>query len=479
MSHDVFISHSSKDKTVADAVCSTLENDGIRCWIAPRDIRAGDSWGSSIIKAIEQSRVMVIIFSENANESQQVMREVERAVQKNVVVVPFRIDGVEPTADMEYFLSATHWLDAMTPELDAHLETLTSTVSSILNPDESNAQAPAPKPRSVAPAAYSQPRPAPSKKKSKLVIWIGLAAAAAIAIGFFLLRPAESNEQNSLQPSLVEARPQPSTIQEAVVEETVTDAQAKASEPQPKASEPQPRASNAMESRELAVERPTHAATVEASNPPVTEPKTPPPAQTIAETPTAVAETPTAVSNPDPEKISVQVPTTAAAGSSIEVGWTGPALKGDYLSVAKPSSRAGRQHMRYQYVRAGQIPTLRLPDEPGTYEIRYISGGSDSIRATSPIEVTAPQIVIQDIGEVEAGSHFNLRFTGGGNSGDFLAIFKPGDSISRYSTNKYASRGNTIGLRAPNDAGTYVVRYISGQEKLEWASKEFTVKAKE
>ena len=55
MPHDVFISHSSADKRAADATRAILEGRGIKCWIAPRDIRPGSDGGESIVSAIEQS----------------------------------------------------------------------------------------------------------------------------------------------------------------------------------------------------------------------------------------------------------------------------------------------------------------------------------------------------------------------------------------------------------------------------------------
>lgn len=63
MSHDVFISHSSKDKAVANAICAALEAAGIKCWIAPRDIRSGEEWPEAIVNAIKKSRFMILIFS--------------------------------------------------------------------------------------------------------------------------------------------------------------------------------------------------------------------------------------------------------------------------------------------------------------------------------------------------------------------------------------------------------------------------------
>ena len=132
MSHDVFISYSSKDKPVADAVCATLEGTGVRCWIAPRDIVPGTEWGEAIIRALDDSRVLVLVFSANANASPQIRREVERAVHKEVPVIPMRIENVLPERSLEYFLSAPHWLDALTPPLEQHLERLTQTVKSLL-----------------------------------------------------------------------------------------------------------------------------------------------------------------------------------------------------------------------------------------------------------------------------------------------------------------------------------------------------------
>jgi hypothetical protein len=132
MAHDVFISHSGKDKPVADAVCATLEIGGVRCWIAPRDIVPGTQWGEAIIDAISSSQVMVLVFSSNANESQQIIREVERAVSKGIPVIPFRVEDVDPNKSLEYFISAPHWLDALTPPLEKHLGQLLSTIKLLL-----------------------------------------------------------------------------------------------------------------------------------------------------------------------------------------------------------------------------------------------------------------------------------------------------------------------------------------------------------
>src|SRR5579862_9572582 len=117
MAHDVFISYSSKDKSTADAVCAALESCGIRCWIAPRDVFPGEAYAAALVRALHESQVMVLVFSAGANQSPQVLREVERAVSRAIPILPFRIEDIPPSEAMEYFISSSHWLDALTQPL--------------------------------------------------------------------------------------------------------------------------------------------------------------------------------------------------------------------------------------------------------------------------------------------------------------------------------------------------------------------------
>ena len=132
MPHDVFISYSTKDKKAADAVCAVCERNKIRCWIAPRDIIPGTGWGSSIINAIQSSKVMILVFSGNSNTSPQIEREVERAISKGIPVIPVRIEDVQPSDSLEYFISSAHWLDAFTEPFERHLERLATVVHQII-----------------------------------------------------------------------------------------------------------------------------------------------------------------------------------------------------------------------------------------------------------------------------------------------------------------------------------------------------------
>ena len=133
MAHDVFISYSSHDKPTADAVCAALESRGIRCWIAPRDVLPGMAYAAALVAALRESRLMVLIFSSGSNQSQQVLREVERAASRNLAIIPLRIEDVIPSDEMEYYISSRHWLDALTTPLEQHLLRLCETVQQLLS----------------------------------------------------------------------------------------------------------------------------------------------------------------------------------------------------------------------------------------------------------------------------------------------------------------------------------------------------------
>lgn len=111
--YDVFICHSVQDKAIASAVCASFEALGYQCWMAPRDIAPGEVWAAAIIRAIGQARAMVVIVSGHANATEQVLREVERAVAKRVALVPFRIQNVSLSADLEYFLGVRPVVDGV------------------------------------------------------------------------------------------------------------------------------------------------------------------------------------------------------------------------------------------------------------------------------------------------------------------------------------------------------------------------------
>jgi len=132
MAHDVFISYSSDDKAVADALCARLEARGIRCWIAPRDVVPGIQYAESISNALQQTRFLVLVFSSHTNRSNHVPREVEKAASFGKTIIPFRIEDVAPSTTLGYFITSIHWLDALSPPLARHIDTLADTIERYL-----------------------------------------------------------------------------------------------------------------------------------------------------------------------------------------------------------------------------------------------------------------------------------------------------------------------------------------------------------
>jgi hypothetical protein len=133
MGGGVFISYSQADRECAFELVGQLEEQGVQCWIAPRDIAPSADWASEIMDAISAAQVMILVFSSSSNQSPQVRREVERAVHKQLSILPFRIEEVLPSKSLEYFLSTQHWMDAFPPPRGAHYARLCSYLKTQLN----------------------------------------------------------------------------------------------------------------------------------------------------------------------------------------------------------------------------------------------------------------------------------------------------------------------------------------------------------
>lgn len=135
MKHRVFISHSSRDAQIANAICHHLEADGIPCWIAPRDIHQQD-WAASIMAGIRGSDVFVVILSQNSIPSNEVMKEVAEATRVCEYILPFKIDKELLTDGMQYHLGHIHWLDAVTPPMEKRILELRDKIQGLSGSDK-------------------------------------------------------------------------------------------------------------------------------------------------------------------------------------------------------------------------------------------------------------------------------------------------------------------------------------------------------
>lgn len=169
----VFISYAKPDQEVAYRIAGFLEAEGIACWIAPRDVPPGKEYGAAIIEGIEGSGALILVLSENSNESHFVRREVERAVSKAKPVLPLRIREVAPSGALEFFISSAQWVDASRPPLEQHLAQLATAI------------------RAVAGAVPTGPAPAlPSRARRRHWLPLGLALLlVAAGVGLWLWSP--------------------------------------------------------------------------------------------------------------------------------------------------------------------------------------------------------------------------------------------------------------------------------------------------
>ena len=182
--HEVFISYSTKNKNVADAIVANFEQHDIRCWYAPRDILPGQEWVSAIKEGLTTAKVFVLIYTDESNMSRQVMNEVALAFNAGKTIVPFRLTEGVMNDELEYYLTRVHWLDAVSKPLERNIEALRQYVEANLHrPVKEDA---AQKDQATSPAAQTaskesgekKEKKSSEKKKSKVGLWIGIAVAA-------------------------------------------------------------------------------------------------------------------------------------------------------------------------------------------------------------------------------------------------------------------------------------------------------------
>lgn len=132
MAHDVFISHAYKDKSIVHAICQRLEAARVRCWIAERDISAGEDWTEATRNAIGSSRLVLLVLSENANAAPHIEREIAHAFYTKHIIVPLRLSKTLPRRDFLFYLGNVHWFDAVSPLAEEQLEALTATIVGLI-----------------------------------------------------------------------------------------------------------------------------------------------------------------------------------------------------------------------------------------------------------------------------------------------------------------------------------------------------------
>ena len=108
----VFISYASADRKEALSVCNAIERRGRTCWISCRDVAPGQNYQEEIVRSLRSARAMVLVFSDAANNSDEIKKELSLASRNHVPVMALRIEDIEPSDAFAYELSTRQWIDA-------------------------------------------------------------------------------------------------------------------------------------------------------------------------------------------------------------------------------------------------------------------------------------------------------------------------------------------------------------------------------
>ena len=213
-SSDVFISYASQDVAIADAVVQALERQGFTCWIAPRDVTPGEFYADAIVRALNAARTFVLVLTENAVTSPHVLREVERTSAKRHPIISLRIGSVSLPPALEYFLSASHWLDASASNVNTALPKLVAAVQHLVAP--TSAVEPAHQTAARAPVAGLFPQPPesiPARQRlsrplTALVAAISVIVAYLLVDKLWLAKPVASERRVAIvAPAVIPAAP--------------------------------------------------------------------------------------------------------------------------------------------------------------------------------------------------------------------------------------------------------------------------------
>lgn len=127
----VFVSHASKNFKIADEVRMLLEEQGISCWIAPRDIPLGGQYGTTIVEAIRDCTIVVLLLTDEANKSKPVENEIERAFNHQKTIVPIRLREIMPSKGLEFFVSNAQWVDAFYSPIKQRINEIANIVRAV------------------------------------------------------------------------------------------------------------------------------------------------------------------------------------------------------------------------------------------------------------------------------------------------------------------------------------------------------------
>jgi hypothetical protein len=205
VSAPVFISYSSIDQKIAETICDALQSRGYACWISCRDVRPGENFQEAIVRAIRSAKLMILVFTSNANNSDEIKKEIVLAGQHRVTVVPVRVEDVAPNDALAYEFATRQWIDLF-KDWERHIEQLTLQIGNVLADGAAH-------PAEGAATGVKPLRPEAAKSAALRPLLMAGAAAVAIGLGgaYLYMRPTSPLPSSAVSPTSSAARPNEAT----------------------------------------------------------------------------------------------------------------------------------------------------------------------------------------------------------------------------------------------------------------------------
>ncbi len=159
----------------------------------------------------------------------------------------------------------------------------------------------------------------------------------------------------------------------------------------------------------------------------------------------------------------LEIPESAPAGSELQIGWTGPDDKGDFISIDQTGA-ADRDYGTYTYTKDGSPVVIRVPEDPGDYLVRYHTGQTYRVLAQTPLHAEPVAATVSGPATVEAQAKFEVSWSGPNNPEDYVALARKEARANETASYAYTKRGSPARLQAPKETGAYELRYLTGRK---------------
>lgn len=172
--------------------------------------------------------------------------------------------------------------------------------------------------------------------------------------------------------------------------------------------------------------------------------------------------------------IRLELPEAVPAGSPFEVKWEGPEQSNDYISIAEQGADDNAYANR-TFTGSGSPLTLRPPDTPGEYEVRYVAAQNNEVLARAPLTVEEVSATLEAPSEIGAGSPIEVTWEGPNNPSDYISIAEKGTDGNSYVNRTFTGNGSPLTVRAPDTPGAYELRYVMAQSNRVLSSADLKV----